>query len=101
MCPICLRPVLVGELIASISGGPFRCIGHVTREDAGHGGACGVTTASPLRAAAGSVIAGQGCSLKDLTVLAPMNDPFRLDTPARYRDGLRAPHRIEDISHCT
>ena len=38
-CPVCLRPVLVGELIASVSDGPFRCIGHVIREDAGHGGA--------------------------------------------------------------
>jgi hypothetical protein len=31
---MCLRPVLVDELIASVSG-----IGHVIREDAGHGGA--------------------------------------------------------------
>jgi hypothetical protein len=44
-------------------------------------------TASPLRAALDSVIAEQGCSLKDLTVLAPQNDPFRTDTPARHRDG--------------
>jgi hypothetical protein len=28
-----------------------------------------------------------GGSLKDLTVLAPQNDPFRVDTPARHRDG--------------
>src|SRR5438270_11485389 len=40
----------------------------------------------------------QGCSLEDLTVLAPTNDPFRPGTPARYRDGLRAPHRTEDIA---
>ena len=44
-------------------------------------------SASPLRAALDSVIAEEGCSLKDLTVLAPRNDPFRLDTPARHRDG--------------
>ena len=44
-------------------------------------------SASPLRAALDSVIAEHGCSLKDLTVLAPKNDPFRLDTPARHRDG--------------
>ena len=44
-------------------------------------------SASPLRAALDTVIAEQGCSLKDLTVLAPKNDPFRLDTPARHRDG--------------
>jgi hypothetical protein len=42
---------------------------------------------SPLRAALDKVIADQGCSLKDLTVLAPQNDPFRVDTPARHRDG--------------
>lgn len=28
-----------------------------------------------------------GGSLKALTVLAPQNDPFRVDTPARHRDG--------------
>ena len=44
-------------------------------------------SASPLRAALDAVIAEQGCSLKDLTVLAPKNDPFRLDTTARHRDG--------------
>jgi hypothetical protein len=40
MRPVCLRPVLAGELIAFISGGPFRCIGDVTGEDTGHGDAC-------------------------------------------------------------
>ncbi len=44
-------------------------------------------TASPLRADLDAVIAEDGCSLKDLTVLAPKNDPFRLNTPARHRDG--------------
>jgi hypothetical protein len=44
-------------------------------------------TASPLRAALDAVVAEQGCSLKDLTVLASKNDPFRIDTPARHRDG--------------
>jgi hypothetical protein len=34
-----------------------------------------------------AVIAERGCSLKDLTVLATQNDPFRVDTPARHRDG--------------
>ena len=42
---------------------------------------------SPLRARLDKLIAEQGCSLKDLTVLAPQNDPFRVDTPARHRDG--------------
>jgi hypothetical protein len=40
-------------------------------------------TTSPLRAA----LDEPGRSLKDLTVLAPQNDPFRVDTPARHRDG--------------
>lgn len=31
--------------------------------------------------------AGAKLSMKDLTVLAPQNDPFRVDTPARHRDG--------------
>ena len=43
--------------------------------------------ASPLRAALEAVISERGCSLKDLTVLATQNDPFRVDTPARHRDG--------------
>lgn len=42
---------------------------------------------SPLRAALGKVIAEQGGSLKDLTVLAEQRDPFRLDTPANHRLG--------------
>jgi hypothetical protein len=32
-CPVCRRLVLVGELIASVRGGPFMCISHVTRAD--------------------------------------------------------------------
>jgi hypothetical protein len=44
-------------------------------------------SASPLRGALEAVIAEEGCSLKDLTVLAAKNDPFRLDTPAQHRDG--------------
>jgi hypothetical protein len=39
---------------------------------------------SPLRQALESET---GTSLKDLTVLATQNDPFRVDTPARHRDG--------------
>ena len=31
-CPACRRLVLVGDLIASVDGGPFMCIGHLTRE---------------------------------------------------------------------
>jgi hypothetical protein len=42
---------------------------------------------SPLHAALDKVIAEEGGSLKDFTVLASQNDPFRVDTPARHRDG--------------
>ena len=41
--------------------------------------------AAPRRPRA--VIAERSCSLKDLTVLAAKNDPFRVDTTARHRDG--------------
>jgi hypothetical protein len=37
----------------------------------------------PLR----QLLEAQGCSLKALTVLAPQNDPFRVDTPSGHRDG--------------
>lgn len=40
-----------------------------------------------LRAALEKAMAERGCPMKDLTVLAPANDPFRVDTPARHRDG--------------
>jgi hypothetical protein len=46
-----------------------------------------VNAASPLRAALTDAIAGHGGSLKAYTVLASQNDPFRIDTPARHRDG--------------
>jgi hypothetical protein len=32
-------------------------------------------------------MAEDGYKMKDLTVLAPQNDPFRVDTPANHRDG--------------
>jgi hypothetical protein len=44
-------------------------------------------TSGALRAALEQAIAEEGCALKDLTVLAPQNDPFRCDTPAGHRDG--------------
>jgi hypothetical protein len=40
-----------------------------------------------LRQALLDAAVDEGCSLKDLTVLAPQNDPYRVDTPARHRDG--------------
>ncbi len=45
---------------------------------------------SPLRQALDAAIAesdGSKLSMKDLTVLALQNDPFRIDTPAAHRDG--------------
>jgi hypothetical protein len=45
---------------------------------------------SPLRQALDTAIAeanGKKLSMKNLTVLAAQNDPFRIDTPARHRDG--------------
>jgi len=40
-----------------------------------------------LRKILDAAVAANGYSAKDLTVLAPQNDPFRVDTPARHRDG--------------
>lgn len=42
---------------------------------------------SPLRRALEEAIANEGGSMKDYTVLDVSNDPFRVDTPARHRDG--------------
>jgi hypothetical protein len=42
---------------------------------------------SRLRAQLEVAAAEMGCPMKDMTVLAPQNDPFRVDTPARHRDG--------------
>ena len=46
-----------------------------------------MTAISPLRQALDDAITAEGGSLKAYTVLAPQNDPFRVDTPARHRDG--------------
>jgi hypothetical protein len=43
--------------------------------------------ASPLRRALDVAMAGTDLSMGNLTVLANQNDPFRVDTPARHRDG--------------
>ncbi|HEX2298147.1 MAG TPA: hypothetical protein VHH34_06470 [Pseudonocardiaceae bacterium] len=40
-----------------------------------------------LRRAISAAAAELGVPMKDLTVLAPQSDPFRVDTPARHRDG--------------
>lgn len=44
-------------------------------------------TSGLLRAALEHAIVEEGCKLKDLTVLAPQHDPFRVDTPTGHRDG--------------
>jgi hypothetical protein len=50
-----------------------------------------VTNAGPvagkLRSALEAAMAEHGCTMSDLTVLDKANDPFRVDTPARHRDG--------------
>ena len=40
-----------------------------------------------LRSALEAAMAEHGCTMADLTVLDKANDPFRVDTPARHRDG--------------
>lgn len=42
---------------------------------------------SGLRATLEAAVTEGGYSLGDLTVLAPQNDPFRVDTPSGHRDG--------------
>lgn len=44
-------------------------------------------SASELRSTLEAACAAERCSMKELTVLASHRDPFRLDTPARHRDG--------------
>jgi hypothetical protein len=41
----------------------------------------------PLRQVLLDTMERDGASMKNLTVLAAQNDPFRVDTPARHRDG--------------
>jgi hypothetical protein len=47
----------------------------------------GHNTVGPLRALLDRTRVAHGCTLGDLTVLAPQNDPMRVDTPAGHRDG--------------
>jgi hypothetical protein len=56
-----------------------------------------VNGVSPLRAALDAAIAEAGYTLNRLTVLARENDPFRVDTPARHRDGQWLATLIEDL----
>jgi hypothetical protein len=44
-------------------------------------------TGSGLRSTLEDACADTGLGLEELTVLAAQNDPFRVDTPARHRDG--------------
>jgi hypothetical protein len=55
---------------------------------------------SPLRQALDDALAesnGTKLSLKDLTVLATQNDPFRIDTPASHRDGAWLAMQAEEL----
>jgi hypothetical protein len=42
----------------------------------------------PLRAELAAAMDEHACSMKELTVLSEVRDPYRLDTPAKHRDGL-------------
>ena len=52
---------------------------------------------SPLRAKLEEEMAATGCTMASLTVLDDDNDPFRLDTPARHRDGAWLAAAIADL----
>lgn len=52
-----------------------------------------MTGYSPLRQA----LLDAGGDLADLTVLAPRNDPFRVDTPSRHRDGQWLAAQLEEL----
>jgi hypothetical protein len=54
-------------------------------------------SASPLRDAIMNGMREHGCSMKDLTVLANQNDPFRIDTPAGHRDGQWLAMHVEQM----
>jgi hypothetical protein len=43
-CPACHRAVRVGDLIASIGGGPFICVSHITRKHTDGAELCTRTT---------------------------------------------------------
>jgi hypothetical protein len=51
-----------------------------------------------LRATLEDAMAADGLSMKDLTVLATQNDPFRVDTPAGHRDGEWLATHIEKLT---
>jgi hypothetical protein len=55
-------------------------------------------TSGALRAALEQAIAEEGCKLKDLTVLAAQNDPYRVDTPSGHRDGAWLARRLEKLN---
>jgi len=50
-----------------------------------------------LRTILDEAVADNGYSAQDLTVLAPQNDPYRLDTPARHRDGAWLGAHVADL----
>lgn len=52
---------------------------------------------APLLDTLQTAMADGTASLADLTVLAPANDPFRQDTPARHRDGAWLGERFAEL----
>ena len=51
----------------------------------------------PLRRLLEETAAAEGLPLKDLTVLSPQVDPFRIDTPANHRDGKWLADAVETL----
>lgn len=56
-----------------------------------------IAGSSALRQALEAEMAVSGATMGDLTVLAPQNDPFRVDTPARHRDGAWLANAVEEL----
>jgi len=52
-------------------------------------------SASRLRTVVEEAATAEGCSLKELTVLAAQRDPYRLDTPAKHRSGAWFAEQVE------
>lgn len=56
------------------------------------------TDVGRLRQLINDTAAAERCAMTDLTVLAAANDPFRVDTPARRRDGAWLAAAIVDLN---
>lgn len=77
------RPAADGALEVTVTGQVSSSVSPAPPISASHAD----TLTGRLRQALDAAIAVHGGSMKDLTVLASKNDPFRVDTPANHRDG--------------